>query len=1406
MTSSSNYISRLFCDFNKRHNVVQDAPSVWSQLGMDYPPSDNDHVYSLPWERYADIPSIILLGPPRSGKTTEFKHQCQRAQNGFLIELREVDFDQGDLTSAWNQVDLEKWGAFTSSNQEGELFIDSLDEAKLETKFAAKKIINWLKTLDVSLRQRLRVHLSCRELEWNRVDQDQWDKLFSLFDSGKYEEETKSSCFLKIALLPLDEISIASFLSSLDIGKNVFFESLPRFAEQLTQWPQSLRMLAEVYESQGKFDNIEQLYQTIIEIRIQESNEHRVRQINVPLVKRLEIAKFLAAISYLSGREIISLQDVDSDREVDAGLSSYDIQTLKEVTGSELFERFTEGKVRFEDRSIAGFLAAQWLIAALSSKAMTSGKLVSFLYANSTSNEVVPSLRLLAGWLAGLSTEIRQEIVLRSPYLLLTDDYPSELSSSAKESVWNWLKNEFKSREWFGDGAFSSNSEKIVCDEVVHDIEHILKSHKKDRGIRIFAFEILVKGKINRYSDLLLKIILDSKRDDIERIHALRALNKTSPERLLDIKPLLEETYKINSDLELLGLALYYLYPKNLSPEEVFAQFQRIKRRNHYGMFQSFVDKVAIESSDDERAVILHDLAYKLSKQLSAKKKHEGAALDWAKVFSPVLTFDDFLLHQLAKWQDKPAKYPLLERWLHLLGNSKAYGLLVGHSIEKIISILESNTDLRRQCLKLRIERLYSEKGEALKPYDLHLHDQIYQSQADDLEFWLHLLIDWADHAQPKLEVAWEELEICISMAKYPTKVLEWAESVEEDYPVIFVLWKQYRECGFSEKTMKWRREQTARQKRENDEQKNWSNLVNNNCKDIEKGQSIWIENIISYARSKKEETTSIEQWLTERVGENVSLAFSKGLQAYWAASEPIEISIHATNSVPWKSIIILMAVERYLSKDNDWDKIESNLRKKALRAAMWNLNDTPEWFFDAVKLEYKWSIKHCLKVLTVQRERADSSLSLLNQFSGHETELFVQKVASSFLFLHIQLSSLLTKNLLKLLCGEKVNQLNDYILDRLWITGIVYRKSGNLECYLIFMAAIFRFRQEEVWQELNRVHLAKERRVKRFKIWFNALEDINVRFDFGGHWPAWISEKSVSAMTPDMFLAYPPKKDPGFSNEDNQNFRRGDMGRLRDNSFSVLAESGSEFSGRALDSMLSNKIICQTRKSLILHNIDKWKGNQAQNSWIPLKPEDVEKVVNQEHEPIRSSEEFFVFNSRLLDQIRDDIENGEENISSLLWADNNPKIEKEFQKLIARDLRQAIASRKQLVVSGREIEVAGNFPDIFITCLLPNNRGARVFIEIKRQQHREVVDAIENQLVVKYLSDTDTSYGIYIVGWYGQEYFGSYKRILKSHNFGKLPASPIELEKALQSVADKVVKKHVGVAAVRIIVINLEY
>ena len=280
------------------------------------------------------------------------------------------------------------------------------------------------------------------------------------------------------------------------------------------------------------------------------------------------------------------------------------------------------------------------------------------------------------------------------------------------------------------------------------------------------------------------------------------------------------------------------------------------------------------------------------------------------------------------------------------------------------------------------------------------------------------------------------------------------------------------------------------------------------------------------------------------------------------------------------------------------------------------------------------------------------------------------------------------------------------------------------------------------------------------------------------------------------------------FNSGDHAIQRRTNLGYLRNNTLQRLAESGLDIVGKTLGELLCNPALQQYRDSL-LYFMDIWRRAHADHSWKPLTPEQLWCVLTEGVRPVQTPADLFALVCEMLDEIRADIEKGEIPLKELLWQKNEdawePREERALQILLADKIRGHPTIRNQRIVSGRELEVGGNHPDTFITCILPTGERAKVYIEVKRQQNEKLLDAPRDQLAEKYLKDPEARYGVYLVGWYGKDrYRVSKKRLMEL--FNQIPDYPNSLQTCLQHLCDDVAATEPDIDEIKAIVIDVSW
>ena len=140
------------------------------------------------------------------------------------------------------------------------------------------------------------------------------------------------------------------------------------------------------------------------------------------------------------------------------------------------------------------------------------------------------------------------------------------------------------------------------------------------------------------------------------------------------------------------------------------------------------------------------------------------------------------------------------------------------------------------------------------------------------------------------------------------------------------------------------------------------------------------------------------------------------------------------------------------------------------------------------------------------------------------------------------------------------------------------------------------------------------------------------------------------------------------------------------------------------------------------------------------------------------------------LEQLAREIRDGNTNDYRQYWVGSAPKFEDECRDQLLSDLKL------RLNPLGISAESEGRYADEKRADIKVSAQGIHIPIEIKRETHGNLWDAISNQLIAKYMRELPSDgYGIFLVFWFG----GFTKR--GAGDGGRKPQTATELQSRLQ-------------------------
>ena len=579
---------------------------IVSRTCTEIPDGDGDRHHreerqSRPLKEYRDTPAYVLVGDPGAGKTTAFEMECEalgEEAHCLITADNFLSYDVSTLPSEW---------------REKTLFIDGLDEVRAGAQGASefREIRKLLRALG-----KPRFRLSCREADWLGEN-----------DRQHLESVSPDSQVKVLRLDPLTDADIASILEGrrdLDDARAFIDAARERGVDGLLANPQTLKMLADVARKDEWPNSRKETFEMACGKMVREHNkEHQAaRESGSPPApdQLLDAAGRLCALQLISGGAGYTLRGEPDEEYPAPDQCDYDRQTLRFALSTNLFKGVSNNCFSPVHRHIAEFLGARHL-AGVIEDGLPARRVIALMVGED--GGVVTEMRGLSAWLAAHSRDARANLIERDPIGVGLYGDIGEFSLDEKRALLESLNREgerlgplWQSATAFG--ALAAPDMEPVLREVLED---------EDRGpdhqmFTDFVLSAMQEGApLPGFGELLLQMVRDGTRWPQVNKSALHAFIHNCTDlgaRVGKLKPLLTDIRGgrvADPDNELLGTLLFELYPRNLSPPEVWDCFYGTRNRDSFfGMYYGFyMLGLPEKSSDDQVAELLDSLKERFS-------------------------------------------------------------------------------------------------------------------------------------------------------------------------------------------------------------------------------------------------------------------------------------------------------------------------------------------------------------------------------------------------------------------------------------------------------------------------------------------------------------------------------------------------------------------------------------------------------------------------------------------------------------------------------------------------------------------------------------------------------------------------------------------------------------------------
>jgi hypothetical protein len=265
------------------------------------------------------------------------------------------------------------------------------------------------------------------------------------FDEVDTPENTRAADnFLVVQMATLDEsrvLKLAAHLGVTDVDK--FKTALRRQdAISLAGNPGDLKGIVTLWREHGAFRNYEEIIRSTIKTSLEELRtlpdakaELSVEQYNVG-GRRLSATMVLARGTAFRVEDEDIAEHPKSVIRPDDAFTDWQPSQLDAVLRTNLFEPRSFGLVHFQNRTVKEYLAAQWAIQIQNKFGLAESDLRRLFFCDIYGESIlIPSMGPVAAWVAVRDDRIRSELLVRSAETLLEYGDPEQLTLITKAEV-----------------------------------------------------------------------------------------------------------------------------------------------------------------------------------------------------------------------------------------------------------------------------------------------------------------------------------------------------------------------------------------------------------------------------------------------------------------------------------------------------------------------------------------------------------------------------------------------------------------------------------------------------------------------------------------------------------------------------------------------------------------------------------------------------------------------------------------------------------------------------------------------------------------------------------------------------------------------------------------------------------
>ena len=398
------------------------------------------------WHEIEDAFRVLIIADPGAGKTFEAQARArrikERGRHAFFIRIEEID---GNFEQAFEVGTSAEFTNWLVSTDEAWFFLDSVDEAQLETPRALEDAVRIFGIRCHAALDRARIFITSREDAWRALpDQTLIEQHLPYGEPEPAERGVDTSRdsdptlkLFRLAGLSEDEIGLfASHYGVSDVSD--FVDAVKRAnLLQLAERPFDLKALIRVWIADHKLGSRFEVLQRMIALQLAPPSSPKAF-VRFDAARMRAGAQLLAGAVMMTGKAVICMPDgVHSADRIDPrilleGWSDNEIGTLLR-TG--LFDDIVYTSVRFRHREIRELLSAEWAYELLNRPGARPRVEDLFFRERYGEAVIVPRTRPALSWLILLDNAVRDRALAMAPEIATEGGDPSRLPLDVRQKL-----------------------------------------------------------------------------------------------------------------------------------------------------------------------------------------------------------------------------------------------------------------------------------------------------------------------------------------------------------------------------------------------------------------------------------------------------------------------------------------------------------------------------------------------------------------------------------------------------------------------------------------------------------------------------------------------------------------------------------------------------------------------------------------------------------------------------------------------------------------------------------------------------------------------------------------------------------------------------------------------------------